>query len=183
MLTCLLASSIVSLILRIPEEVSYYLFLTLHNNLWWQVPQANYLLDYFWLYLCFLLFGAYKVRDEKQNSFLAFSMPCFFLMSSLVNVFLFFTEISLSYPVDVWLLMCSKHTSVWLEINSLKTGWLEIACTVMGRHNYMEWMSFPGCSNSLFFAFIAYQVEAFIEVTAVSFWLELLRIQLLIKRN
>lgn len=119
----MLTSLIVGLILRIPGEVSFYLFLTLCYNLWWQAPRVNYLLDHFILYIDhFILYISFTFiyfmyveggSIEQLVGLLYVVVFFFFFKSSFIHLLMFLCSSwkLVYYLVDVRLLICSKHTS------------------------------------------------------------------------
>lgn len=105
-----------SLILRIPGEVSFYLFLTLCYNLWRQAPRVNYLLDHFILHISFTFIYFMYVEGgsiEQLVGLLCAVVFFFFLKSSFIHLLMFLCSSwkLVCYLVDVRLLICSKHTS------------------------------------------------------------------------
>lgn len=88
------------LILRIPGEVSFYLFLTLCYNLWWQAPRVNYLLDHFILHISFtfIYFMYVEGGSIEQLVGLLCAVVFFFfkvLFYSPSHVFMFLVEVGL----------------------------------------------------------------------------------------
>lgn len=88
-----------SLILRIPEEVSFYLLLALCYSLWWQAPRVNYLSDHFVLYVSFTFFYCMCIEGGSVEQVLghlcAVLLKKNVLFYSSSHVFMFFMEVGL----------------------------------------------------------------------------------------